>query len=183
VLSEILDKKIDGQQEEQKELVRLIKENAGFLYTGTKDVLWALDPKSDNAYEIMQHIRNFGIDLFQHTQIVFQMDGLDEKYLKWKMSMEQNRNLTLIVKEVLTNILKHAGAKNVTIVVFEEENQTLKIEVTDDGKGFEMDTTGNGRGLQNIRNRCQRIHANLEMVTKLGEGTKVSIANIKPIRI
>lgn len=183
VLSEILDKKIDGQQEEQKELVRLIKENAGFLYTGTKDVLWALDPKSDNAYEIMQHIRNFGIDLFQHTQIVFQMDGLDEKYLKWKMSMEQNRNLTLIVKEVLTNILKHAGAKNVTIVVFEEENQTLKIEVTDDGKGFKMDTTGNGRGLQNIRNRCQRIHANLEMATKLGEGTKVSIANIKPIRI
>lgn len=183
VLSEILDKKIDGQQEEQKELVRLIKENAGFLYTGTKDVLWALDPQSDNVYVIMQHIRNFGIDLFQHTQITFQMEGFDEKYLKWKMSMEQNRNLTLIVKEILTNILKHAGAKNVNIVVFEEENQTLKIEVIDDGKGFEIDATGNGRGLQNIKNRCQRIHANLEMVTKLGEGTKVSIANIKPIRI
>ncbi|MDQ8006552.1 MAG: two-component regulator propeller domain-containing protein [Pedobacter sp.] len=182
VLSEILDKKIDGQQEDQKELIRLIKENAGFLYTGTKDVLWALDPQSDNVYEIMQHVRNFGVDLFQHTQITFQMDGFDEKYKKWKMSMEQNRNLTLIAKEILTNILKHAGAKNVNISVF-EENQTLKIEVVDDGKGFEMDTAGNGRGLQNIKNRSQRIQANLDMISKVGEGTKVSISNIKPIRI
>ncbi len=181
VLSEILDKKINEQQTEQKELIRMIKQNAGFLYTGTKDVLWALDPKSDNLYEIMQHIRNFGTDLFQKTDVFFQMEEPADKYRKWHMSMEQNRNLTLIFKEVLTNILKHAKASSVRVDVFEDEAKTIKIQVEDDGIGFNLDNIKHGQGLKNIKNRCERINLVIDVHTGLQQGTNVSISGIKPL--
>lgn len=178
VLSELLDKKIDSKQSEQKQLIKMIKENAGFLYTGTKDILWALDPKSDNLFEIMQHIKNFGEDLFQHSNIDFKMDEIPHIYLKWYMSMEQNRNITLIFKEILTNALKHANAKNIGIKILNNDNKA-NIEVIDDGCGFDLDNLKYGRGLKNIHSRCQRINATLNIKSGKGMGTKVLISNIK----
>jgi ligand-binding sensor domain-containing protein/signal transduction histidine kinase len=181
VLSEILDKKL-APNSEQKELVRLIKENAGLLYTGTKDVLWALDPKSDNFYAIMQHIRDFGIDLFLNTSVSFEMDVLPETLQSWQMSMEQNRNLTLIFKEVLTNVLKHANASKVFISLFEEGPGVLKVEVADNGEAFDPQAITTGNGLRNIKNRVNRIHAKLEIYTNRDGGTKIIISGIKPLR-
>ncbi|MGE6218330.1 ligand-binding sensor domain-containing protein [Nubsella zeaxanthinifaciens] len=181
VLSEILDKKI-APNSEQKELVRLIKENAGLLYTGTKDVLWALDPQSDNFYAIMQRIRDFGLDLFQNTTVGFEMDELPQAYQNWQMSMEQNRNLTLIFKEVLNNVLKHAQATKVCIRIFEEENQAVQVEVQDNGKGFDMLEATGGNGLKNISNRVNRINAKLTVHTHRQAGTRVVISGIKPLR-
>ncbi|WP_293302157.1 two-component regulator propeller domain-containing protein [Pedobacter sp. UBA4863] len=182
VLSEILDKKINEQQADQKKLIRMIKENAGFLYTGTKDVLWALDPKSDNFYEIMQHIRDFGIDLFQDTTVSFQMEDVQEQYRQRHMSMEQNRNLTLIFKEILTNILKHAHANKVTISVFEEANKTIKIQVIDDGIGFDLNEIKQGQGLENIKTRCKRINAGLVIKSGIKNGTSIVISGIKSLQ-
>ncbi|WP_461788938.1 ligand-binding sensor domain-containing protein [Pedobacter sp.] len=181
VLSEILDKKL-APNSEQKELVRLIKENAGLLYTGTKDVLWALDPQSDNFYAIMQRIRDFGIDLFQNTSVSFGMDVLPESFQNWQMSMEQNRNLTLIFKEVLTNALKHANATKVFVSLFEEEPGVVQVEVADNGDGFNHQAATNGNGLKNIKNRVNRIHAKLAVFTNPGGGTQIVISGIKPLR-
>ncbi|WP_165305069.1 two-component regulator propeller domain-containing protein [Pedobacter sp. SYP-B3415] len=175
VLSEILDKKIDAQQIEEKELIRLIRENAGLLYTGTKDILWALDPKSDNLLEIMNHVADVGQELFAHTGVAFHVEGLDEQYKKIHLSMEFNRNLSLIFKEILNNILKHAGAARVVIRITRNAQNTIDIETEDDGKGFDPETASNGNGLKNIRVRSERIGSSLAVSSAQGKGTKITI--------
>lgn len=177
VLSEILDKKIDGQQqEEEKELVRLIKENAGLLYNGTKDILWALDPKSDNLYEIMQHIKDFCVDLFQGTPVKFSMEGLLPEHKEVYMSMEQNRNLTLVFKETLNNVLKHAMANEVCIQINRNDQMRgIEILITDDGTGFDLQQRRKGNGLKNMENRCKRIHVLFNMTSSPGKGTCVRL--------
>lgn len=180
VLSEILDKKV-ASNAEQKELVRLIKENAALLYTGTKDVLWALDPQSDNFYAIMQRVGDFGNDLFRSTAVGFEMDTLPEAYQSWQMSMEQNRNLTLILKEVLNNVLKHAHATKVCVRVFEDENDSLQIEIQDNGQGFDPLAIYSGNGLKNMMSRVNRIHAKLTIQSDHQAGTRIVIAGIKPL--
>ncbi|WP_231426666.1 two-component regulator propeller domain-containing protein [Pedobacter sp. Leaf250] len=176
VLSEILDKKVASENTEQKELVRLIKENAGLLYTGTKDILWALDPQSDNLYEILVHIKNFGIDLFQNTGIDFKMEGVLQKHRKLHLTMEFNRNLTLIFKEMLNNVLKHSNATQVLMLIVESEDQTINILTTDDGDGFELETVERGRGLKNIQTRCKRIKSTFQISSVAGKGTTTTIS-------
>lgn len=181
VLSEILDKKVNGAEKEQKELIRLIRENAGLLYTGTKDILWALDPHSDNLFEILVHIKNFGIDLFQNTGVDFKMEGVLPKYQKLQLSMEFNRNLTLIFKEMLNNVLKHAKATQVLIMVIETDHNTINILTTDDGEGFDLELAERGRGLNNIQTRCKRIKSTFQISSVKGKGTTTTISTRIPV--
>ncbi|WP_162618519.1 sensor histidine kinase [Pedobacter yulinensis] len=176
VLSEILDQKLEPEDSERKELVRLIRQNAGLLYSGTKDILWALDPKSDNLLEILNHVADVGQELFAHTGIVFQMEGCNEQYRKVRLSMEVNRNLSLIFKEILNNILKHAAARHVRIRVVKTAQNTLNLETEDDGAGFDTRSAARGNGLRNIRVRCERIHSELSICSTPGKGTKITIS-------
>ncbi|MDN3586637.1 two-component regulator propeller domain-containing protein [Pedobacter aquatilis] len=176
VLSEILDKKVDDKQTDQKELIRLIRENTGQLYTGTKDILWALDPKSDNLHSILIHIKNFGVDLFQNTGITFMMEGIVLEYENIGLSMEFNRNVTLIFKEMLNNILKHAKAQNVVVLVITNNQNNIEILTTDDGIGFNLQQVKDGRGLNNIITRANRINSTFKITSEPGQGTNILIS-------
>lgn len=171
VLSEILDQKTETNFVEQKELIKLIKDNAALLYSGTKDILWALNPKSDNLFEVLLHIKNFGIDLFQHTGISFKMEGASDTYQNIQLSMEFNRNISLIFKELLNNILKHAQAKNVVITVVKTEQNTIEILTIDDGIGYDEKKIINGHGINNIHIRCKRIKCGFKISSFPNNGT------------
>jgi signal transduction histidine kinase/ligand-binding sensor domain-containing protein len=176
VLSEILDHKIDVEEKDKKELVKQIRESANLLYSGTKDILWALDPKSGNLYEILNHIKDFGCDLFSQTGISFNMEGIKADFQKVQLDLEYNRNFSLIFKELLNNILKHAKAKNVAIVVTNYEKNKIAILVTDDGIGFDSNKKSNGKGLNNIKTRSKRINADFELTTKPNVGTTITLS-------
>jgi signal transduction histidine kinase len=95
--------------------------------------------------------------------------------------MEFNRNLTLIFKEMLNNVLKHAEAKQVLIMVIETEHNTINILTTDDGKGFDIDTVDRGRGLNNIQTRCKRIKSTFQISSVKGKGTTTTISTRIPV--
>src|SRR3569833_4535677 len=97
-------------QGDQRKLLEQIKLSAAALYNGTKEILWALNPKSDNLYEILYHIRAFGGELFADTTVDFDFDDFDESLQRVKMPIEFSRNLSAIFKELLNNVLRHANA-------------------------------------------------------------------------
>ncbi|WP_345948051.1 two-component regulator propeller domain-containing protein [Mucilaginibacter sp. PAMB04274] len=179
VLSDILDTKLKGE-EEQQNLVKQIKQNVDALYKGTKDILWALDPKSDNLYEILLHVKDFGRELFEDTDIRFEFKNVDGKLDKIKLPMEYCRNLTMICKEILTNILKHAHAAHVVMNVALEENNWIKLTIKDDGKGFDTQQAHKGRGLGNINKRVKRINGDLEITSALYKGTGIQLTFVIP---
>ncbi len=82
-------------------------------------------------------------------------------------------------RELLMNIVKHADAKN-AVLKFSGNGNRLCIEVTDDGRGFDMkktfhpDTRG-GYGLYGIRERLQHIGGQLAIKSRPGRGTTVLI--------
>jgi ligand-binding sensor domain-containing protein/signal transduction histidine kinase len=157
VLSDILTAKLNGNEAEQRKLVGQIKQNAEALYNGTKDILWALDPKSDNLYEILNHIRLFGIEFFHDTAIAFDVDEIDTSFNRIKLPLEYCRNMTMIYKELLNNILKHSCSTQVHLTVSTVKNNEMGILLTDNGKGFDTDSVIMGHGIRNIKNRAARI--------------------------
>jgi len=174
ILSDILNTKLNGEHQEEKHLIYQIKENASSLYRGTKDILWALDPKSDNLYEIVCHIAEFGADLFQDTDIVFNIDGVNEHLAETKFPMEYSRNVSMIFKESLNNILRHSGARRVDLKIAELDN-SVQIALSDNGSGFNRDEGHKGHGLKNIFLRADRIGAQLKLDASKGQGAAVTL--------
>ncbi|MDN5287838.1 MAG: hypothetical protein JWR38_4112 [Mucilaginibacter sp.] len=175
ILSEILNAKIDQHKTDQRGLVDQIKQNAAALYNGTKDILWALDPKSDNLYETLVHIKEIGIELFQDMSVKFKFDGIDESLQLVKLPMEYSRNITMIFKESLNNALKHAEAGEVVLEwTYVDKNEVILI-LTDNGKGFNSTATTRGHGMHNIKARAKRINAELVIVSDEGKGTSVAL--------
>jgi signal transduction histidine kinase len=71
--------------------------------------------------------------------------------------------------------VKHAKATEV-IVQLMESNGVLHITVEDNGKGFDMEKIKKpGIGIKNIRSRTDYLNGKIEIDSKIGVGTSVSI--------
>jgi signal transduction histidine kinase len=78
-----------------------------------------------------------------------------------------------VVQEALTNIARHASARQILIGVT-AHNDTLSISVKDDGIGFEGRARNRaGLGLLGMAERVKKLGGNLEVVSKLGQGTSI----------
>ncbi len=90
--------------------------------------------------------------------------------------MEAQKELLLfrIVQESLNNIVKHANASNINIVLHFTEH-ALKLEVTDNGKGFNPEQHQLGNGLGNIAKRTSLLNGHYAVRSCPGEGTSITI--------
>ncbi len=182
VLSEILGTRMDNTQSDQKKLLEQIKQNAASLYNGTKDILWALDPQSDNLYEILNHIRDFGKELFLDTPVEFEFKGIEESLNGIKLPMEYSRNIPMIFKELLNNILKHSHATKVNISLDEIHKNGMHLTLTDNGCGFDENEIRKGQGINNIITRTKRINGTIDINSEKGKGTVIDLKiRIRPI--
>jgi two-component system, NarL family, nitrate/nitrite sensor histidine kinase NarX len=89
---------------------------------------------------------------------------------------EVHAQLIRIVQEALSNVRKHAHATQVRIIYFEDETN-LFLEICDNGIGFSpLDVPEMARhGLQGMRERAELIGADLQVLSKLDEGTTVRL--------
>lgn len=80
-----------------------------------------------------------------------------------------------IIFEMLNNIMKHADAENAWISLSRNEQGDLKLSVSDDGKGFDLDEYKIGFGFKNITSRVENLHGNYNIESAPGKGTKIYI--------
>lgn len=81
-----------------------------------------------------------------------------------------------IVQEALNNALKHAQAQAVTVrVQAQPSTRAYRIEIADDGRGFNPAAITEGYGLSGMRERAAHIGATLSVETAPGSGTRVII--------
>jgi signal transduction histidine kinase len=86
----------------------------------------------------------------------------------------QRLELLRVLQEALTNVVKHARARHVRIRV-EAGAGGLRVEVHDDGQGFEVAAAGRvGHGLRSMRARAQRLGAALT-IEAASPGTRVTL--------
>lgn len=87
--------------------------------------------------------------------------------------IEVNKELHLaiyrILQEHLTNILKHANAKTVRIVINYLDDDII-LKVSDDGRGFNLNETASGIGIDNMRSRAESLDGRLTINSAPGLG-------------
>lgn len=80
--------------------------------------------------------------------------------------------LLLALREVLSNIARHAEASAATVEL-SAGSAWLSLKVTDDGRGFDTETVTTGRGLGNLRHRAESLGGELKVTSGPGAGTTV----------
>jgi len=92
-----------------------------------------------------------------------------------RLSAGQATHLLQIAREVLSNSLRHARA-NSTMVSLQMRDGSVRLEVRDDGVGFDQaNLNGTGFGLRNIEARARELGARKEIDSTPGKGTRVTI--------
>jgi signal transduction histidine kinase len=71
-----------------------------------------------------------------------------------RLAPETESTIYRVVQEALTNVAKHAGAEHVEVAV-ERSNGGVRVQVTDDGCGFDPDSACDGLGLIGMRERVE----------------------------
>jgi signal transduction histidine kinase len=86
--------------------------------------------------------------------------------------------LLRIIQEALSNVRKHACAKNVR-VTFTDSRQQVQVAILDDGRGFDsapiLEGQVQGFGLQAMRERAETLGGCLEVISQPGQGTQVVV--------
>jgi signal transduction histidine kinase len=72
------------------------------------------------------------------------------------MSIAVKSSLLRITQEFIQNSIKHASCRNIHVIL-QQLTDKLELQLTDDGKGFDMETVRKGAGLDNIRRRIQSL--------------------------
>ena len=86
------------------------------------------------------------------------------------------REIVAIAQEALTNAVRHARARRITIRASTVQNVGLRLSVADDGRGIARDSSSSGFGMTSMQERAERIGASLTIVTAPRNGTEVVLA-------
>lgn len=154
------------------DLYTKVEDSAKYLYTGTRDFIWSIDPVNDELSKLFIHIRDFGEKLFEEKNINFR--AYNEIKGHTRLPYGFSREANLIFKEVMTNAFKYSGATNVTLSLV-GEGDVFEMTFEDDGIGFDTAHVQKSNGLKNIRVRADRIQAILRIQSITGKGTKVTL--------
>jgi PAS domain S-box-containing protein len=97
-----------------------------------------------------------------------------------KIELDEDTKVVLFkaIRELLVNVVKHAGAKNIKVGISRRDNE-VKVTVEDDGAGFDVSKLGlpsgkkGGFGLFNIKERLEYMGGQLEIKSFPAKGTRV----------
>lgn len=94
------------------------------------------------------------------------------------LNLPEDRSILLFqsTRELLFNVLKHAGTGEAVIALETVEEQTLRISVSDCGAGFDLERSlgePKGFGLLSIRERIEGLNGTLSVQSSPGSGTQV----------
>lgn len=99
-----------------------------------------------------------------------------DRTIKWELFSNSIKiNLYRIIQESLQNINKYAEANTIKVELKKIE-EDLFLTISDDGNGFDVNKSKKGIGLQNIQSRTIECNGTVDIKSKKGNGTIITIA-------
>jgi ligand-binding sensor domain-containing protein len=143
------------------------------------DIVWAVNPNNDWLSNLASRIRRFATDLLGARGIDLRFEG-PAGSLDINTDAEVRRQVYLIFKEGIHNIARHSGASKVEIYLV-LNGDTLFLQLTDNGKGFDPTADADGNGLPSMRKRAAHLGGKLRIVSQPGAGATLTLeARLKP---
>ena len=116
---------------------------------------------------------------FRHTvSIELSVDSKIPQTAQWDWSTlpeEFRVGVYRIVEEALDNVVKHAGARMARVTVQYNEDETISLDISDDGRGFEVGDASASFGLMTIGEYAAALGGKLHVGSVPSQGTWVEV--------
>ena len=153
----------------------------------TGEMNTSLEAISENLHRLAANLRPAALDHFgleaalrQHVEAISRRHTvkirLNVQELQCRLPQDMETFLYRIVQEALNNVLRHAKANNVDVVIQQRAGSLILI-IEDDGIGFDVETAlRSGRlGLFGMRERAETFGGSLLIESSLGKGTTILV--------
>jgi ligand-binding sensor domain-containing protein/signal transduction histidine kinase len=173
ILSEVLGRQLGANFTDSTPL-STIAATSRELVDSMSDIVWAINPRRDSFSDLSHRIRRFASDVFTAKDIEcrFVIREIDRRV---KLGAEIRRQIFLIFKEAVNNIVRHSACANVKVDLGIEKLWIVLV-LEDDGKGFDTALPSDGHGLTSMQQRAKDVHAALEISSQIGRGTRIRLS-------
>jgi signal transduction histidine kinase len=170
-LSEVLRQRLGIVDETVAAQLTVISKVSQRSVDAMSDIVWAVNPQKDHLRDLVQRMRRFASDAFstRNIQLVFEAPEADQRI---RLGAETRRQVFLIFKESVNNAARHSGCAQARVSLT-VTNGTLAFDVSDDGRGFDVDDVEAGEGLLSMHQRAKKIGSELIITSSAGTGTTV----------
>jgi signal transduction histidine kinase len=161
-----LSKEALRKLENQPELNR-INATSLELVRNMSELIWAMKVENDSLLDLVSYLRHYAMEYFDVNQIAIKME-IDDPVEDEQISGEIRRQIFLVFKEALHNIVKHAQTEKVSIRIRLHDGQ-MQISVRDFGKGFQKnqpESPGSGNGMKTMQERIRKLSGTMQILHK-----------------
>ena len=164
--------------ETERELSSDISKTAKETVDAMRDIIWFINPKNDIGEDIIFKMKETASKILVGIQWTY---TVSPEVRFDVFDLEVRRNIFLIYKETLTNVVRHSKATQCDIEAVKNGNY-IRIIIRDNGIGFTVQRVKKNNGLRNMYHRAEKIHAQIEVTSGEGKGTcvelRVSVKNV-----
>ncbi|HEY6505318.1 MAG TPA: two-component regulator propeller domain-containing protein [Chitinophagaceae bacterium] len=134
------------------------------------EIVWALNQRYDSSGDLVSFCRSYASEYLEDKNIKLHFESSDTADIK--INGEIRRNIFLVIKESLHNVVKHAHATEVKIHIHCDKE--LRVLIHDNGKGFDPSSVRPfANGIENMKKRIQETGGHITI--KNAEGTMIII--------
>jgi signal transduction histidine kinase len=173
IFSDVAKKQIEEVKPETVQLLDRISNNATSLSENMQDIIWTIRSDNDTLEDLVSRMREFGLRVCDAKHIRFNTI-VSQSFKASKLSLEQRRNLYLIFREALNNAVKYAESTQIDLIL-NLKGRFLKMELNDNGKGFDQQSTKKGLGFNNIVNRVEFYQGSVHLTSAEGKGCNLQV--------
>jgi signal transduction histidine kinase len=173
ILSEVAKKRMNGDRGDGEDKLSAIATIARESVSSMSDIVWAISPDRDALQEVVRKMRHCAEEALEGREIGVSFDVPDPSQSA-SLDISIRRDVYLIFKEAINNAARHSRCTSLK-VRFRASRHELRLEVADDGIGFDVTAGSDGTGVASMRRRATRLGATLEIVSKPGGGTHLTL--------
>jgi signal transduction histidine kinase len=151
-----------------------VKETAKKMIENMRDLIWALNPDNTTIANLLARMREYSTDYLEDYPIKIQ-NYFPENLPQTAITKEAHRELFMLVKESFNNIAKHSKATKVAFIA-KIELDYLKLQIKDNGVGFNVEIDKKGNGLRNMQSRLESIDGIFTIISNHEKGTEINVA-------
>lgn len=159
-------------------IVERIGLNARELVDSMSDVVWSVDPKNMTVGDLLKRLQTFAYEIAEAKTISIDF-VVDEKIKVMRVDPEILRAMLLVAKEALNNSVKYSKCRTICIGI-KSVDKSIELKLSDNGCGFDMKYHRTGHGLENMRNRTEKIGGSFSLKSYPSEGTVIEV--VIPLR-
>src|SRR5262249_35293040 len=123
--------------------------------------------------DLAQRMRRFASDACTSHNIEFRFEAPDSAP-GTRIGAEVRREVFLIFKEAVNNIVRHSGC-TLAEAGFEIERGTIRLKLRDNGRGFDPAGVDGGQGLVSMRQRAEKLGGELVVTSQPGQGSMIML--------